>query len=83
MPTPITFTDQYAYAWGNPDAPVTIVEFTDYQCPFCARHVAQTMPSIKSEMVEQGRVYCIMKDLPLDQLHPRRVELLLLLSLRR
>lgn len=70
MPTPITFTDQYAYAWGNPDAPVTIVEFTDYQCPFCARHVAQTMPSIMSEMVEQGRVYYIMKDLPLDQLHP-------------
>lgn len=70
MPTPITFSDQFAYAWGDPDAPVTLVEFTDYQCPFCARHSTQTLPGVMAEMVEQGRVYYIMKDLPLDQLHP-------------
>lgn len=69
-PTPAAFADNYAGAMGDPDAPVTIVEFTDYQCPYCSQHSLQTLPSIVSEMVDSGRVYYILKDLPLDQLHP-------------
>ncbi len=69
-PTPAAFEDDYAGAMGDPDAPVTIIEFTDYQCPFCARHSLDTMPGVVREMVETGRVYYILKDLPLDQLHP-------------
>lgn len=70
-PTPASFTEDFAGAMGNPGAPVTIVEFTDYQCPFCARHSLETMPQIVQEMVEAGRVYYILKDFPLDQLHPQ------------
>lgn len=69
-PTPAAFGDEFAGAMGDPDAPVTIVEFTDYQCPYCSRHSIDTMPQIISEFVDTGRVYYILKDLPLDQLHP-------------
>lgn len=69
-PTPVTVADDYAAAIGDPDAPVTIVEYTDYQCPFCSRYSSQTLPRIMSEMVESGRVYYIVKDLPLEAIHP-------------
>lgn len=69
-PTPAAISDEFASAMGDPQAPVTIVEFTDYQCPYCARHSLDTMPDIVREMVDAGRVYYILKDLPLDQLHP-------------
>jgi protein-disulfide isomerase len=70
LPTPVPIRlDDAAATLGSPDANVTIVEFTDYQCPFCARHSIQTMPSIISELVETGRVYYVLKDLPLD-MHP-------------
>ncbi|MBU1016585.1 MAG: thioredoxin domain-containing protein [Patescibacteria group bacterium] len=50
---------------GNADAPVTIVEFTDYQCPFCARHVIETLPQIQKEYIDTGYVKYILKDIPL------------------
>ncbi|HSH02683.1 MAG TPA: thioredoxin domain-containing protein [Anaerolineae bacterium] len=71
VPTPVPVTDDYAAAIGDPNAPVTIVEYTDYQCPFCARHSAETYPSILSDMIETGRVYYMLKDLPLDNIHPQ------------
>lgn len=69
-PTPAVLNGEFAGAMGDPQASVTIVEFTDYQCPYCARHSLDTMPDIVREMVDTGRVYYILKDLPLDQLHP-------------
>ncbi|MGB1251854.1 MAG: thioredoxin domain-containing protein [Candidatus Promineifilaceae bacterium] len=69
-PVPVEFSDNVAGAQGDPDAPVVLIEFTDYQCPFCARHSLQTMPSIVSEYIDSGRIYYVQKDLPLDQLHP-------------
>ncbi|MFN2189225.1 MAG: DsbA family protein [Candidatus Promineifilaceae bacterium] len=69
-PTPAAFNDNYASAYGDPDAPVTIVEFTDYQCPYCARHSSDILPQIIQEMIDTGRVYYILKDFPLDRIHP-------------
>ena len=70
-PTPAAINfDDAAISLGDKDAPVTIVEYTDYQCPFCQRHVLETMPAIMSDMIETGRVRYVMKDLPLDDLHP-------------
>jgi len=69
-PTPAVFSDGYAAAMGDPNAPVTIVEFTDYQCPYCSRHSIETMPQIVRDMVDSGRVYYILKDYPLDGIHP-------------
>jgi len=55
---------------GNADAPVTIVEFSDFQCPFCSRFYEQTLPSIMENYVDTGKVKFVYRDLPLDSLHP-------------
>ena len=55
---------------GNHDAPITIVEFSDFQCPFCARFNAQTLPSILEEYIEQGKVKLVFRDFPIQSIHP-------------
>lgn len=54
---------------GNKDAPVTIVEFTDLQCPFCRRAFVTTFPQLKKEYIENGKVLYVVKDFPLS-FHP-------------
>ena len=54
-------------AWGPEDAPVTIIEFSDFQCPFCSRFFAQTYPQIKQEY--EGQVRFVYRDFPLTSLH--------------
>ena len=56
---------------GRADAPVTLVEFSDYQCPFCQRFFATTLPALKKEYVDTGKVRYVFLDFPLDQLHPQ------------
>ena len=55
---------------GDPNAPVTLVEFSDYQCPFCARHFRETLPQIDAEYVKTGKVRYVFRDFPLD-IHPQ------------
>jgi len=55
---------------GNENAPVTIIEFSDYQCPFCERFWSQTYPLIKSEYIDTGKVKLIYRDFPLTSIHP-------------
>lgn len=54
---------------GDEDAPVTIVEFSDYQCPYCARFWAETFPQLKSEYIDTGKVKFVYRDYPLGS-HP-------------
>jgi len=56
--------------FGNPDAPITIVEFSDFQCPFCARFHTQTLPSILEEYIDQGKVKLVFRDFPIQSIHP-------------
>ncbi len=55
---------------GNPNAPVTVVEYSDFQCPFCSRFFQQTLPLIEENYIDTGKVKFVYKDLPLDSLHP-------------
>lgn len=55
---------------GNPDAPITIVEFSDFQCPFCARFHIQTLPILLEEYIEQGKVRLVFRDFPIQNIHP-------------
>jgi protein-disulfide isomerase len=56
---------------GDENAPVTIVEFSDYQCPFCASHYREVWPLIKSDFVDTGRVRYVFKDFALTSIHPQ------------
>src|SRR5512139_2969409 len=52
-------------ALGANDAPVTIIEFTDLQCPYCARFSAQTLPELRKKYIDTGKVRFVSRDLPL------------------
>lgn len=54
---------------GQADAPVTIVEFSDLQCRYCARHARQTFPQIRRDYIDTGKVRYVVHDLPLPYHH--------------
>jgi len=54
---------------GNADAPVTIVEFSDFQCPFCKRFVDQTLADLEEEYINTGKVKFVFRDFPLSSIH--------------
>jgi protein-disulfide isomerase len=54
---------------GSKEAPLTIVEFTDYQCPFCQRFHTTSFVDLKKNYIDTGKVRFYSRDLPLD-FHP-------------
>jgi protein-disulfide isomerase len=68
--TPVGFTaDGYPFR-GNPDAALSLVEYTDYVCPFCALYFQRTLPALVDKYVRTGQVKLVIHDLPLASLHP-------------
>jgi protein-disulfide isomerase len=59
-----------APARGSADAVVTLIEFSDYECPFCVRHFTETMPLLDRQYIQTGRIRYVFRDFPIDQLHP-------------
>jgi protein-disulfide isomerase len=57
------------YAIGRADAPVTLVEFADYQCPFCKRFHTDAYAELKKNYIDTGKVRFVSRDLPLE-FHP-------------
>lgn len=55
---------------GDPNAPITIIEFSDFQCPFCARFHTQTLPLLFEEYIDQGKVKLVFRDFPIQSIHP-------------
>jgi protein-disulfide isomerase len=55
---------------GDSTAKLTLVEFSDYQCPFCGQYIRTAYPQIDKEYVQTGKVRYVFKDFPLAQLHP-------------
>src|SRR5665213_2353557 len=58
------------FSLGSNDAPVTIVEFTDYQCPFCRGFESTTFSEIRKKYIDTGKVRFVVRDLPLAEMHP-------------
>jgi protein-disulfide isomerase len=70
QPNNLTVKGDAIYVLGKSDAPLTLVEFTDYQCPFCGRFETTTFPEIKKNYIDTGKVRFILRDLPLGDMHP-------------
>jgi len=51
---------------GSEDAPVTIIEFSDYECPFCERFYVQTLPQLQKNYIDTGKVKFVFRDFPLS-----------------
>ena len=62
--------DGYPYM-GSAEAPVVLIEFSDFHCPYCQKHNQETLPRYIEEFVRTGEVQYIAKDLPLESLHPQ------------
>ena len=58
--------DEFGVSLGDPDAPVVVREFADYQCPACQRF-ASAAQKLKEQYVESGQVRFVFFDLPLQQ----------------
>jgi protein-disulfide isomerase len=58
---------------GSKDAPLTMVEFTDYQCPYCRQFHLNVFGEIKKNYIDTGKVRFYSRDLPLDQIHPNAI----------
>lgn len=55
---------------GDAQAAVTMIEFADYQCPFCARFNAATFPQLDRDFIKTGKVKYVLRNFPLENLHP-------------
>ena len=51
---------------GDFNAPITVVEFSDFQCPFCARFHEQTLPQLQKEYIDTGKIKLVFRDMPLS-----------------
>lgn len=72
-PTRAAVATAGAFAIGSKDAPVTMVEFTDFQCPFCYRFHVNTFAELKKNYIDTGKVRFVSRDLPLD-FHPNAMQ---------
>lgn len=55
---------------GPKDAKVVLVEFSDFQCPFCARFSRETIPQVQTDYVDTGKIKYVFADFPLETIHP-------------
>jgi protein-disulfide isomerase len=51
---------------GNGTAKVAVIEFSDYQCPFCSRYSKNTLPQIATDYIDTGKIRYVFRDLPLS-----------------
>jgi len=63
------FTDDDAVL-GDKNAPVTMIEFSDYQCPVCQRFHTEVFQELKAKYIDTGKMKFVYRDLPLTSIHP-------------
>jgi protein-disulfide isomerase len=56
---------------GSSDAHIALVEYSDFECPFCGQHSRTAYPELLTAFVDTGRIKYVLRHLPLERLHPR------------
>ena len=56
---------------GKADAPLTMIEYTDLQCPFCRQYHITAYEQIKKEWIDTGKLRYLVRDLPIESIHPQ------------
>ena len=64
--TPAKLIENGSPFLGNPDAPITILEWGDYQCTFCYKFHQETLQIINEDFIKTGKVKVVFKDFPLN-----------------
>jgi protein-disulfide isomerase len=59
-----------AFFKGDKQATLTLLEFTDFQWPFCGRHVREMLPKLEKEYIETRKLKYVSRDFPLESMHP-------------
>ena len=59
---------------GGAEAQLILVEFSDYQCPYCRRHLKEILPQLKQEYLEGGKIKYVFRDFPLNSMHPHAIK---------
>ena len=63
---PVTVSVDDDPVLGDKNAKVTLIDFSDYECPFCKRHFDQVYPQLKKDYIDTGKVKMVFRDLPLS-----------------
>ncbi len=71
LPASIDLKD--APSRGSVNAPIALVEYSDYECPFCIRHFTQTAPQLLQNYVNTGKVRYFFRDFPIAENHPQAI----------
>lgn len=66
---PVRPVDAKDHIRGNPNAPIVIVEYSDYECPFC-KNFHETMNKVMTKYGADGKVAWVYRNYPIEQLHP-------------
>lgn len=67
---PVGITPEGFYYKGSPDAPVKVIEYSDFQCPGCAQYHTGLGETIETEYIETGKIQFIFHEFPLTSIHP-------------
>jgi len=66
----VSLTVNDAATKGKSDAKLTLVEFSDFECPFCGRYVRETYDQLQRDYVQTGKVRYVFRNFPLERIHP-------------
>lgn len=74
LPANLTLSLDGAAIRGKPDARLAIVEFSDFECPFCGRYSRETFERVSREYMDSGKVRYAFRNYPLVNLHPHAMK---------